>query len=121
MEVKTEKAVAKAIGGEVQVNSGRFWFAKGDIKFEIDGIKYLVDLKQSKKGVFVDLKMWDKIEEEAIGERRIPSLLLYLGMKPNGEPKRRLLVTELEVDDDNTETRSEGVCRGHGEGTTKEG
>lgn len=76
MNKLTEKSVAELTGSKLQLNSGRFWFSKGDIKHEKGGRRYLVDVKTGAKGVRITPKMWHKIECEAYAEQRKPALFL---------------------------------------------
>lgn len=85
----TEATIAGLTGSKLQLNSGRFWFSKGDMKYEKEGKKYLVDIKTGTKGVRITPKMWYKIEHEAYAESRKPALFLAF---PSSELEPLILV-----------------------------
>lgn len=66
---RQEKAVAKAVGGKVQPNSGATRFAKGDVKSDLFCIECKTATKE--QASFSIKREWiDKLKEEAFGMKK---------------------------------------------------
>ena len=73
-----EDSDAKLLGAKKTPRSGGLWFAKGDSKSE----KFLIENKTSANERFsITSKIWEKIEREALLERRTPILSIEFGEK----------------------------------------
>jgi hypothetical protein len=72
---KKEKKDAKDFSGYRQKGSGNFWAKPGDVKAD----DFLVDSKQTdKKSFSINLKMLDKIYQEALFSFRYPMLSIQI-------------------------------------------
>lgn len=74
---KQEKSVAKDLNARTVIASGALWNAKGDCRSE----KCLIECKITDKTFYnVNVKVWEKIEEEATKDgMRIPLLVVDVG------------------------------------------
>lgn len=71
-----ERKDAKLFGNKPTPGSGSKWFAKGDSK----GEKFLIENKTTDKNNFtIKGQVWEKIEKEALLERRVPILSVQFG------------------------------------------
>jgi hypothetical protein len=79
---------AKLFGGKRTPRSGGLWFAKGDSKSD----KFLIENKTTDKESFsVSVKLWEKINREALLSRRIPMISMEMG-----KGKLELVVLSME-------------------------
>lgn len=70
---KTEKRLAKRLGGSRQPGSGMFSCMKGDVKTP----ELLIDSKETDRDSFsLTTKMLAKIEEESHTQRKVPAIVL---------------------------------------------
>lgn len=66
---KDEKDWANRRGGRVQLSSGRFWFAKRDVKDD----SFLTDCKETQRGSFtIQRAEWEALTRHAHKEHLIP-------------------------------------------------
>lgn len=73
---KKETKDAKLFGGRRTPRSGGLWYSKGDSRCE----KYLIENKQTEKESFsVSVKLWKKIEREALLSSKLPILSIEMG------------------------------------------
>jgi hypothetical protein len=73
---KKEKKDATLFGGRRTPRSGGLWFAKGDVKSDV----FLIENKTTKhKSFSITDKIWEKIEKEALLNKRIPMLSIEFG------------------------------------------
>ena len=85
---KKEDRDSKVFGSKKTPRSGGMWFAKGDSKSD----KYLIENKTTTHESFaISIKLWEKIEREALLSRRIPLLSIELG-----DGKQELIVMSME-------------------------
>lgn len=73
---KQEKSVAKSFSAKPTVASGALWGMKGDVRND----KFLIECKTTEKSFYpVTVKVWEKIEDEAIKDHdRTPLLVVDL-------------------------------------------
>lgn len=75
---KKEKKDSELFGAKRSPRSGGLWFSKGDSK----SAKYLIENKTTSKESFsISVKLWEKIEREALLNQRMPILSLEMGKK----------------------------------------
>ena len=85
---KKEIKDAKLFGGRRTPRSGGLWFAKGDSKSD----NYLIENKTTDKESFsVSVKLWEKINREALLSKRIPMISIEMG-----KGKLELIVLSME-------------------------
>ena len=85
---KKELKDSKVFNSKRTPRSGGLWFAKGDSKSD----EYLIENKQTEKESFsVSVKLWEKINREALLSRRIPLLSIEMG-----DGKLELVVLSME-------------------------
>lgn len=114
MSVVHEHAIAERLGMRVQPGSGNQWNKQGDVvgnRFK-DRFAFTFDCKATRgASIGVSVPMWDKIEEQAGGNR--PGLALrWYGDDRLSIVKRDLIVISL----DDFEELLEGAHAGDGDG-----
>jgi len=73
-----EKRDTVTFGSRRTPRSGGLWFAKGDSKSE----EYLIENKTTQHESFaISVKLWEKIENEALLSHRIPLISMEMGKK----------------------------------------
>ena len=85
---KLEDKTAKEFKGRRHAGSGNRWYNPGDVSND----KYLIENKATARESFsISVKLWEKIEREALLSRRIPLLSIELG-----DGKQELIVMSME-------------------------
>ena len=68
-----ERAVAKDVGGHLQVGSGNRWNMKGDVIAEVQAVECKMTIHESYS---LKLSEWKKIKYEAIGMNKRPLMAI---------------------------------------------